>query len=286
MSERLGPLVDVAALHALIDQSEGGTRPLVLLDVRWALDGSKGEHSHRAGHLPGAVYVDLGTELAAPARPEAGRHPLPTPEDFAATLRRVGVTEDSLVVAYDDTDGGPAARLVWMLRALGHEAAVLSGGLHAWNGPLETGPVTPAPGDVPVRDWPADRIASADQVAALAAAPDGVVLDARAVERYRGEVEPIDPRAGHVPGAVNLPYAGNLDEEGRFLEPAELRARFEAAGAAEVRETIVYCGSGVTATHDLLALEAAGFERLRLFPGSWSQWSADPARPVAVGPNP
>ena len=286
MSERLGPLVDVAALHALIDQSEGGPRPLILLDVRWALDGSKGEHSHRAGHLPGAVYVDLGTELAAPARPEAGRHPLPTPEDFAATLRRVGVTEDSQVVAYDDTDGGPAARLVWMLRALGHEAAVLSGGLHAWNGPLATGPVTPAPGDVPVRDWPADRIASADQVAALAAAPDGVVLDARAAERYRGEVEPIDPRAGHVPGAVNLPYAGNLDEEGRFLEPAELRARFEAAGAAEGRETIVYCGSGVTATHDLLALEAAGFERLRLFPGSWSQWSADPARPVAVGPNP
>ena len=286
MSGRLGPLLDVAQLHALIDEAAHDPRPLVLLDVRWALDGSTGEHAHLDAHLPGAVYVDLGTELAAPASPGAGRHPLPAPEDFAATLRRVGVTEDSRIVAYDDTDGGPAARLVWMLRALGHDAAVLSGGLRAWNGPLESGPVTPVPGDVPVRDWPGERIASADEVATLAAASDGVVLDARAAERYRGDVEPIDPRAGHVPGAVNLPYAGNLDQERRFLDPAELRRRFEAAGVSEDRETIVYCGSGVTATHDLLALEAAGFEKVRLFPGSWSQWSADPARPVAVGPNP
>jgi thiosulfate/3-mercaptopyruvate sulfurtransferase len=279
MSGRLAPLLDVAALHGLIDD---GSRPLVLLDVRWALDGSKGAHTHREGHLPGAVYVDLDTELAAPARPEAGRHPLPDPADLAATLRRVGVTEDSRIVAYDDTDGGPAARLVWMLRALGHDAAVLSGGLHAWNGPLETGEVTPAPGDVPVRPWPADRLASADEVAS----GDALVLDARAPERYRGEVEPIDPRAGPGPRAVNLPYAGNLDEDRRFLDAGALRRRFEAAGVSEDRETIVYCGSGVTATHDLLALEAAGFERVRLFPGSWSQWSADPDRPVAVGPNP
>ena len=279
MSSGADPVIDVAALHALIEDA----RPLVLLDVRWALDGSTGEHSHLAGHLPGAVYVDLDTELAAPASPAAGRHPLPAPEDFAATLRRVGVTEDARIVAYDDTDGGPAARLVWMLRALGHDASVLSGGVHAWNGPLETGPVTPEPTEVPVRDWPAESLASADEVAT---ADGAVVIDARAPERYRGEVEPVDPRAGHVPGAVNLPYAGNLDEERRFRPAEELRERFSAAGVTADGETIVYCGSGVTATHDLLALEAAGFTRARLFPGSWSQWSADPDRPVAVGPNP
>ena len=279
MSTGADPLIDVAELHALIE----APRPLVLLDVRWALDGSTGEHSYLAGHLPGAVYVDLDTELAAPASPAAGRHPLPAPEDFAATLRRVGVTEDARIVAYDDTDGGPAARLVWMLRALGHDASVLSGGVHAWNGPLETGPVTPEPTEVPVRDWPTESLASADQVAT---ADGAVVIDARAPERYRGEVEPIDPRAGHVPGAVNLPYAGNLDEERRFLPAEELRERFSTAGVTADGETIVYCGSGVTATHDLLALEAAGFTRARLFPGSWSQWSADPDRPVAVGPNP
>ena len=282
MTIALPTLLDVAALHALREESAAGARPLRLLDVRWALDGSKGHPTYLTGHLPGAVYIDLDTELAAPARPEAGRHPLPAPEDFAATLRRAGVTEDSVVVAYDDSNGAPAGRLVWMLRALGHPAAVLSGGLAAWDGELETDDVRPEPGDVAARAWPADRVASADEVAAGQA----LVVDARAPERYRGEVEPIDPRAGHVPGAVNLPFAGNLDEDGRFMGPEELRRRFEAAGVSPDRETIVYCGSGVTATHDLLALESAGFTRLRLFPGSWSQWSADESRPVAVGPNP
>lgn len=275
----IAPLIDPAGLHAL----QGPTaRPVHLLDVRWALDGSKGHGTYLEAHLPGAVYVDLTTELAAPARPEAGRHPLPAPEDFAASLRRAGVRTDSVVIAYDDTDGAPAGRLVWMLRALGHDAAVLDGGLAAWDGPLETGDVRPEPGDVPARPWPADRIASADEVAA----GDALIVDARAAERYRGEVEPVDPRAGHVPGAVNLPFSANLGPDGRFLDPEALRRRFEAAGVRADRETIVYCGSGVTATHDLLALEQAGFTRLRLFPGSWSQWSADPARPVATGPLP
>ncbi|MDN6328856.1 MAG: sulfurtransferase [Brachybacterium sp.] len=278
----LPPLLDTAALHALLEDAAGGIRPVRLLDVRWALDGSKGHGTYLTGHLPDAVYLDLDTELAAPARPEAGRHPLPEPEDFAASLRRAGVSEDTLVVAYDDSNGAPAGRLVWMLRALGFEAAVLSGGLAAWDGELETAEVRPEPGDVSARDWPLDRIATADEVAAGQA----LVVDARAPERYRGEVEPIDPRAGHVPGAVNLPFDGNLDENGRFMDPQELRRRFEAAGVSADRETIVYCGSGVTATHDLLALESAGFTRLRLFPGSWSQWSAEEARPVAVGPNP
>jgi thiosulfate/3-mercaptopyruvate sulfurtransferase len=278
----LPPLLDVPALHALREEAAAGARPLHLLDVRWALDGSKGHGTYLAGHLPGAVYVDLDTELAAPARPEAGRHPLPAAEDFAASLRRVGVTEGSAIVAYDDSSGAPAGRLVWMLRALGHDAAVLNGGLGAWDGPLETADEHPAPGDVTARPWPAARIASADEIAV----GEALVVDARAPERYRGEVEPIDPRAGHIPGAVNLPFAGNLDETGRFMAPEELRRRFEAAGISQDRETIVYCGSGVTATHDLLALERAGFTRLRLFPGSWSQWSAEEARPVALGPNP
>ncbi|HEX7352222.1 sulfurtransferase [Brachybacterium sp.] len=282
MSPALPPLIDTDSLHALLEGAAAGDRPVSLLDVRWALDGSRGRGTYLQGHLPGAVYVDLDTELAAPARPEAGRHPLPEPEDFAASLRRAGLIEGSAVVAYDDTNGAPAGRLVWMLRALGHDAAVLSGGLDAWDGELETGEVRPAPGDVAARPWPSSRIASADEVAA----GEALVVDARAPERYRGEVEPIDPRAGHVPGAVNLPFAGNLDASGRFMAPEELRRRFEAAGVSEDRETIVYCGSGVTATHGLLALESAGFTRLRLFPGSWSQWSADAARPVTVGPNP
>ena len=282
MTSALPPIIDVAHLQTLLAGAVAGDRPLQLLDVRWALDGSKGHHTYLEGHLPGAVYLDLDTELAAPARPGAGRHPLPAAEDFAAALRRAGVTEASTVVAYDDSNGAPAGRLVWMLRALGHDAAVLSGGLEAWDGPVETEDVRPAAGDVPVRDWPASRIATADEVATGAA----LVVDARAAERYRGDVEPIDPRAGHIPGAVNLPFSGNLDQDGRFLSPSQLRSRFEAAGVREDHETIVYCGSGVTAAPDLLALESAGFTRVRLFPGSWSQWSAEAIRPVAVGPNP
>lgn len=282
MTSALPPLIDTAALHALLEARAGGDRPVRLLDVRWALDASKGHSTYLAGHLPGAVYIDLDTELAAPARPEAGRHPLPAPEDFADTLRRAGIDEQSTIVAYDDSNGAPAGRLVWMLRALGFAAALLDGGLATWDGALETEDVRPEPGTATARPWPAALLAGADEVAV----GEALVVDARAPERYRGEVEPVDPRAGHVPGAVNLPFAGNLDDRGRFLDPAELRRRFEAAGVSDDRETIVYCGSGVTATHDLLALEAAGFTRLRLFPGSWSQWSADPARPVAVGPNP
>ncbi|GAA1487774.1 sulfurtransferase [Brachybacterium sacelli] len=278
----LAPIIDVARLHELLDGDPSASAPLHLLDVRWALDGSKGHGTYLAGHLPGAVYVDLDTELAAPARPEAGRHPLPAPADFAAALRRAGVTAGSRVVAYDDTTGAPAGRLVWMLRALGHDAAVLDGGLDAWDGVLETDDVRPAPGDVEAREWPTTQIATADEVAA----GTSLVIDARAPERYRGESEPVDPRAGHVPGAVNLPFTGNLDQGGTFLAPEDLRRRFEAAGVRPEQEAIVYCGSGVTAAHDVLALQRAGFPRVRLFPGSWSQWSADPGRPVATGANP
>ena len=281
-SGALPPVLDAAFLRELLAAADGAGRPVHLLDVRWALDGSTGRDAYLAAHLPGAVYVDLDTELAAPARAGAGRHPLPAPEDFAASLRRVGVTEGSHVIVYDDTNSSPAGRLVWMLRALGHDAAVLDGGAASWDGELDGGDVQPAPGDVQPRPWPDSQIATADEVAS----GEALVIDARAPERYRGDTEPIDPRAGHIPGAVNLPFSGNLAADGRFLPAAELRRRFEDAGIRPEQDVIVYCGSGVTATHDVLALQQAGYSSVRLFPGSWSQWSSDPSRPVATGPTP
>ncbi|MGO2584221.1 MAG: sulfurtransferase [Brachybacterium tyrofermentans] len=276
----LAPIIDLADLHEVLETA--GVRPVHLLDVRWALDGSTGRHAYLEGHLPRAVDLAPAPVLAAPGRPEACGQPPPSPDVGAASMRRAGVQDGSAVVAYDDTNGSPAGRLVWMLRALGHDAAVLDGGLSAWDGPLETGEIQAAPGDVPARAWPAEQIATADEVAA----GEALIIDARAPERYRGETEPIDPRAGHIPGAVNLPFTGNLSEGARFLGADELRERFEAAGVRLDQEAIVYCGSGVTATHDVLALQRAGFTKVRLFPGSWSQWSADPTLPIATGPNP
>lgn len=280
----LPPVIDVAELHELLGGAvQAGTdAPVRLVDVRWALDGSKGHHTYLAGHLPGAVYIDLPTALAAHAQEGRGRHPLPEPEDFAASLRAAGIDEGTIVVAYDDTDGSQASRLVWMLRALGHPAALLDGGLSAWDRDRETDDVRPEPGTVPARPWPDTAIATIDEVAT----GDALVIDARAPERYRGETEPVDPRAGHVPGAINLPFSQNTDEAGRFLDAEQLRERFAAAGVRPDENVIVYCGSGVTATHDVLALQRAGYEGVRLFPGSWSQWSADTTREVATGPNP
>jgi thiosulfate/3-mercaptopyruvate sulfurtransferase len=271
----VGPIVDAAWLAAHRDE-------VVVADVRWYLDGRSGRAAYDAGHLPGAVFVDLDTALADPPATERGRHPLPSPERFAAELGRLGVGDDAAVVAYDDAGGSIAARLVWLLRILGARAAVLDGGLAAWTGALEREPVALTPAQRTPVAWPAELIVDADTVAA-GAAP---VLDARAPERFRGEVEPVDPRAGHVPGARNLPWAGSLDPRGRFLDPAALRDRFAAAGIdSEPRETpIAYCGSGVTACHLLIALEAAGLGLGRLYAGSWSQWSADPERPAATGP--
>lgn len=252
----------------------------VIADVRWYLDGRSGRAAHEAGHLPGSVFIDLDAVLAAPATAEAGRHPLPAPEVFAAGMRAAGISDDSVVVAYDDAGGMSAGRLVWMLRALGVDAALLDGGLAAWTGDLATGAgASPEPGTFAARDWPCDRLATVDEAAGAAGA---VVIDARAAERYRGDVEPVDPRAGHIPGAVNVPFGGNLDAGGRFLAPDLLRVRFEAVGVRDAADAIVYCGSGVTACHDLLALEHAGLGRGRLYPGSWSQWSAT-ERPAATG---
>lgn len=252
----------------------------VIADVRWYLAGRSGRAAHQAGHISGSVFVDLDVVLAAPASPEAGRHPLPDPEVFAAGMRAAGISDDSIVVAYDDAGGMSAGRLVWMLRALGVDAALLDGGLAAWPGDLSAG-VEPLPtaGTFVARDWPTERLATIDEVAGDA---DAIVIDARAPERYRGDVEPIDPRAGHIPGAVNAPFGGNLDADGRFLAPELLRARFEAVGVDGATDAIVYCGSGVTACHDLLAIERAGLGQARLFPGSWSRYAAT-ERPAATG---
>ena len=271
-------------MNAIITAGELRTdafRP-VLLDARWQLGGPPGRQEYEAGHLPGARYVDLTTELAGPPGP-AGRHPLPEPAVFTEAMRRAGVCNDRPVVVYDGGQGWGAARAWWMLRRAGHrEVSVLDGGLPAWDGPLETGPSPEGGGDFRPGP-PTVREVTADEAAALARR--GVLLDARAAERYRGEVEPIDPVAGHIPGAVSAPTVLNTGEDGRFLPAARLAERFAALGAVGGAEVGVYCGSGVSAAHQVLALEIAGVPAA-LYVGSWSEWSADAARPVATGAQP
>jgi thiosulfate/3-mercaptopyruvate sulfurtransferase len=251
----------------------------VLADVRWYLDGRPGRQAYEVGHLPGAVFVDLDRWLAAPASSDAGRHPLPDPQVFAQGMAELGVADTDTVVAYDDAGGVIAARLVWLLRVTGHEAALLDGGLTAYEGPLEREVRPRPPASFTPRAWPADRLADIDD----AVDPGQVVLDARDAVRFRGEHEPVDPRAGHIPGARNLPCRANLDPSGRFLAADELRRRFRAAGVDDDSSVVSYCGSGVTACHNLLSLEVAGFRPGRLYPGSWSAYSRAPGRPVAVG---
>jgi thiosulfate/3-mercaptopyruvate sulfurtransferase len=252
---------------------------VVLTDVRWYLDGRSGREAFDRGHLPGAVFVDLDRWLASHGSAEAGRHPLPTPETFAEGMGRLGIGDDDVVVAYDDAGGVIAARLVWMLRVTGHDAALLDGGLSTYEGPLETEP-RPRPAAVfTARPWPDDRLAGIDD----AGDPGNVVIDARNADRYRGEQDPVDPRPGHIPGAHNVPCRANLDEQGRFLPAEDLRRRFSAAGVTADSDVVSYCGSGVTACHNLLALELAGFGPGRLYPGSWSQYSHAADRPVALG---
>lgn len=249
----------------------------VIADVRWYLDGRSGREAYEECHIPGAVFVDLDRDLAGPPGPAGGRHPLPAPREFAAAMGKLGIAARSTVVAYDDAGGSTAARLVWMLRVLGTDAALLDGGLAAFGAPLERGTVTPEAAEFPERPWPEHLLAGLDDAADRA----NVVIDAREPARYRGEQEPVDPRAGHIPGAVNLPSRGNLAPDGRFLPADRLRARFEAVGAGP--DAVAYCGSGVTACHNLVAMEHAGLGRGRLYPGSWSHYSADPARPVDTG---
>ncbi|WP_453984619.1 sulfurtransferase [Brevibacterium casei] len=255
--------------------------PPRLLDVRWTLLKPDGRDDFSRGHLPHALYVDLDTDLASPDRsdPTAGRHPLPSPEQFEATVRGWGIEADTEVIVYDDNSGLGAARAWWLLRWAGLRARVLDGGIDAWvatGGDLEIGdsrPVDPStvvitPGSMPVID------------AEEAARWDGVLLDARAPERYRGETEPLDSQAGHIPGAANAPVSENA-ENGRILSEEALRERFAELGALE-DPVAVYCGSGVTACHNAMVLATLGVGS-SLYSASWSGWSSDPSRTVATG---
>ncbi len=276
------PLVSA---EQLIAARAAGAMPLIV-DCSFDLaDAGAGERAFAQGHLPGAVYAHLDRELAGAKTGRNGRHPLPARADFAATLARLGVTPARAVVVYDAQGGMYAARAWWMLRWVGHRAvSVLDGGLGAWKaagGALETGDVASVAATTayPVGD---SLVATVDADTLLKSLGRVTLLDARAGERYRGEVEPLDARAGHIPGARSRFFKDNLDAQGRFRPAAELRAAFTAFGAVPAR-VVHQCGSGVTACHNLLAMEVAGLSGSALYPGSWSEWSSDPARPVAVG---
>ena len=300
MTDDRATLITAGELAALL--ADG--RPPTLLDVRWRLGGPPGRELYQAGHIPGAVFVDLDLELAGPPG-AGGRHPLPDAGDFESAMRHAGVDAGGLVVVYDDADSTAAARAWWLLRYFGHPSVrVLDGGFRAWTAAghaAESGPsgapgvpgsielpgtesITSAPG-TPLGDFSASPghlpLLDADGAAALAST--GVLLDARAGERYRGETEQVDPVAGHIPGAVSAPTAENVNADGTFRSAADLAARFAGLGAtAGDVEVGVYCGSGITAAHETLALTLAGIPAA-LYVGSWSNWITDPARPVATG---
>ncbi len=262
--------------------------PVRLLDVRWTLGGPPGLGEFRAGHIPGAVYVDLDADLAAPAADGQGRHPLPDPDAFEAAARSWGIRAGDTIVAYDDNGNLAAARAWWLLRWAGlTDVWLLDGGLAAWRAaghPLAEGDETAEPGDVELKSGLLPSIGP--DGAAEFVARGGLLLDARSAERYRGDVVSIDPKPGHIPGAVSAPTTDNLTAEGTFRSPDELAARFAALGVTPGRPVGVYCGSGVNAAHELAALNLAGVDDVVLYPGSWSQWATLPDRPVATGPEP
>jgi thiosulfate/3-mercaptopyruvate sulfurtransferase len=272
-----------------------GDQPPVVIDVRWRLGGPPGIESYRDGHVPGAGYVDLDGQLAGPPG-DGGRHPLPETADFEAAMRAAGVRSDRDVVVCDEADSTTAARAWWMLRYYGHNRVqVLDGGFRAWEAaglPVSTDGAAPAPGDFTARPG---RLPVLDAAGAGALARAGILLDARAPARYRGQTEPVDRVAGHIPGAISAPTGENVTADGRFRPAADLRSRFAdlgveaaAGGAPEASaapQVGVYCGSGVTAAHELLALTLAGIPAA-LYVGSWSDWINDPERPVASGPQP
>ena len=250
---------------------------VVTADVRYYLDGRSARAAYDGGHLPGAVFVDMDRWLSTPGDPADGRHPMPSPTTFAEGMGRLGIGDADAVVAYDDSGGTTAARLVWMLRAIGHDAALLDGGLLACDGPLEVAPGDRRPTVFTAVPWPVDRLATIDD----AGDETHVVIDARDGARYRGETEPVDPVAGHIPGARSLPCRDHLGPDRRFLPVDALRARFTAVGIDPGASVVSYCGSGVTACHNLLAMEHAGLGLGRLYPGSWSAYCHTPGRPIA-----
>ncbi|CAN5583236.1 sulfurtransferase [soil metagenome] len=272
MAPATSPLISTAELRALPGQ-------VTVLDVRYRMGGPGGPAEYAAGHVPGAAYVDLDADLATPPG-DAGRHPLPAVQDFVAAMRRCGVRRDRPVVVYDDWSARAAGRCWWLLRHHGHpQVRVLDGGWSAWvadGGPVETDAPELLMGDFEARPGDFDAVDAA-------AVPDvDVLIDARDPERYRGDVEPVDAVAGHIPGAVNVPTSANLAADGRFRSAAELRELYAGVGPGPGTDVAVYCGSGVTATHDLIALEIAGVGA-RLYPGSWSGWITDPQRAVELG---
>jgi thiosulfate/3-mercaptopyruvate sulfurtransferase len=280
-------LIDVEALRALV-----GAAGLVVLDCRFDLAAPEaGREAYVRSHIPGARYVDLNRDLSAPVSAGSGRHPLPDPETLAAFFHGLGIARDTQAIVYDASNGSIAARAWWLLRWLGHRrVAVLDGGMSAWlaaGGATESGaPRRTAPPATPAANPQADH-AAAVGVQELTAALENrgaLLIDARAPERYSGAVEPIDPVAGHIPGAQNHPFSSNLQSDGRFLSAHDLERRWrDRLGGTAPGDVIMMCGSGVTACHNLLALEHAGMPGARLYAGSWSEWIRDPRRPVARG---
>lgn len=273
------PWISLAALQDRLDDPD-----LRIVDVRFDLaDVHAGRAAYTAGHLPGAVYLHLDDDLSGPKGAHGGRHPLPDPHELALRLGAAGIDERSHVVVYDAGDAMMAGRLWWLLRWLGHDRVqVLDGGLAAWTeAGLGLSQELPQPRAAVFSGQPRQAmLVSRQELLDRLDEPGLALVDARAAERYRGEVEPIDPVAGHIPGAVNLPFGGNLDG-GRFRAPEALAQRF--AAVAEADEVVVYCGSGVSAAHDLMALEAAGVQGARLYAGSWSDWVSYEDAPVATG---
>ncbi len=279
------PLIVATELARHLEESEW-----CILDCRFALNDTElGHREYALSHIPNALYAHLEDDLSGPVvAGETGRHPLPSPETFAATLGKWGIDPNVYVVIYDDCDSSIAARLWWMLRWVGHRrVSVLDGGWAAW---VEMGgSATDEPGRRQPRNYQTNPDSSmlADCAGVVEIHPKSgwMLVDSRTAERFRGESEPIDPVAGHIPGAINAPFTANLDPSGRLLPAATLRSRFEEMmGAVEPEQAVFYCGSGVTAAHNLLALAVAGFQGARLYAGSWSEWITDPRRPVATGP--
>ncbi|NYI41895.1 sulfurtransferase [Demequina lutea] len=273
------------SVDELVEELASADAPRVL-DVRWSLAVPDGRPAYAQEHLPEAIYVDLNEDLAAPPSTFEGRHPLPTQGSFERAARAWGLADGEAVVVYDDAAGMAAARAWWLLRHAGvRDVRILDGGLAAWraaHAPLESGEIHPVATEIEL-SWGHMPVVDAD--GAALDATEGVLLDARAGERYRGETEPIDPRAGHIPGGISAPTQDNLGEAGTFLAADALRSRFGALGVDGSRPVAVYCGSGVTAAHEIAALAEAGFAAA-LYPGSWSQWSNDAERRVATGAEP
>ena len=278
----MSDFVSAAELNDLLAQGA----PVRVIDVRWRLDRPEAGHGdYLTGHIPGAVFVSLDSELSTHGEPAEGRHPLPSTEKLQAAARRWGVRPGDTVVAYDDTKGISAARAWWLLRQAGVDVRVLAGGIRGWQAEgfeVATDDVIPEPGDGVLEELGRD-VLTIDEAAAFP--ESGVLLDVRAPERYRGETEPLDPVAGHIPGARNLPTLLHLDPEGRILDPETVLATFAEVGVTPGTPVAAYCGSGVTAAHTALVLHEVGIDA-QVFPGSWSQWSNTPGRPVATGDQP